>query len=164
MKPRRASRSFFLGRCATSRTWTSRTSSSRWGTTAAQLNRATSSRHRSKPCLPWGGYGERFRTEHHLGRATVQPPAELLAMALPGLDELAPRLAENPELESVGEVLQFLRVLFLQDAALKVKREGAAFAAYFPQLKAVMAHEAWPAFAADVPGPPPGEPQGARGR
>ena len=94
-------------------------------------------------------HGERFRTQHHLGRGTVQPPAALLALALPGLDEL-PRLAENPELESIGEVLQFLRVVFLQDAALKVKREGLAYAAHFPQLKAFLAHEAWPAFAADM--------------
>ena len=96
------------------------------------------------------GHGERFRTQHHLGRSTVQPSAALLALALPGLDELAPRLAENPELESIGEVLQFLRVVFLQDAALKAKREGLAYAGHFPQLEAVMAHEAWPAFAADV--------------
>ena len=95
------------------------------------------------------GHGERFRTEHHLGRGTLQPPAALLSLALPGLDELAPRLAENPELESVGEVLQFLRVVFLQDAALKVKRE-VVYAAHFPQLKAIMAHAAWPGFGADV--------------
>ena len=91
------------------------------------------------------GHGERFRTQH-LGRST----AALLALALPGLHELAPRLAENPELESIGEVLQFLRVVFLQDAALKVNREGLAYSAHFPQLKTILAHEAWPAFAADV--------------
>ena len=56
--------------------------------------------------------------------------------------ESASKLAATPELKSVGDVLQFLRVAFLQDAALKVNREGKSCGAHFPQLKAVMAHEA----------------------
>ena len=41
---------------------------------------------------------------------------------------------EAPELESSGEVLQFLRVLFLQDATMKVNRGGPAHMAVHPAL------------------------------
>ena len=96
------------------------------------------------------GHGQRFRTEHFLGRGTVPPSPALLALALPGLDELALELAADVELMSIGQVLLYLREVWLQDAVLKAKAEGAAYTQHFPHLAAIMQHEDWAGFATEV--------------
>ena len=95
-------------------------------------------------------FGAQWRTEHVLGRGTIQPDASLETLALVGFDQLAENLAGDKQLESVLEVIRFLRTAWLQDAALKVDSLGAAWTQHFPQLQRILASAAWPAFAAKV--------------
>ncbi|KAK9807559.1 hypothetical protein WJX72_002541 [[Myrmecia] bisecta] len=48
-------------------------------------------------------FGPRWRTEHFLGRGTVQPPAALESLALEGFDQLAEDLAGDQQLQSALE-------------------------------------------------------------
>ena len=94
--------------------------------------------------------GANYRTQHYLGRATVEPSAALLELAMPRLDELALERAADQQLASVLDALQYLRRVWLQDAPILIQNAGPAYITHFPQLPQIMAHPDWPKFEAMV--------------
>ena len=105
------------------------------------------------------GHGERLRTEHHLGRATVQPPSALLSLALPGLDELTPRLAE---VRRRGPTVPARRVP--PGCRPQGEEGGPGVRNIFPAANCHHGRRCLAGVCSGRGGPPPGKPQGARGR
>ena len=122
--------------------------------------------------LAMAGFWQNGARSYWLGRGRVEPPSSLLALALPGLDEL---LAANPVLEELrGDLLRHLRKVrgcqefcipmvdvlaaancppmqvWLQDAVLKLERLGETWGQHFPHLAAITAHPAWEDFSTRV--------------
>ena len=87
------------------------------------------------------GYGPQWQTNHHLGRAAVEPPASLLELVLPGHDAL---LASSSFANA--DALRWLLVVWLQDAPLKAEAEREAWTQHFPQMLVIAAHPDWPRF------------------
>ena len=71
----------------------------------------------------------------------MEPPAALLELVVPGHEAL---LASGHFANA--DALQWLLVVWLQDAPLKVEAEGEAWSQHFPQLMAIAAHPEWPRF------------------
>ena len=92
------------------------------------------------------GFGEQWQTCHYLGRASAMPTAALQELVLPGLSQLA----ALPSLDLQRTFLLHRPIVFLQDAPLKLRALGSAWADLFPQLKAITAHADWPPFEAEV--------------
>ena len=92
------------------------------------------------------GFGEQWQTCHYLGRASVTPTAALQELVLPGLSQLV----ASPSLDLQRTFLLHRPTVFLQDAPLKLRALGSAWADLFPQLKAITAHPDWPPFEAEV--------------